>query len=96
MAVPYGMHPIKVEAVGLVTGLPGTGSDPEPSPQRDELLGEMKAYGVSSPNQVLSSGTASLVLGADIYAPGFSREIISTSKFAYRRAAAPPACEAAG
>jgi flagellar basal body P-ring protein FlgI len=61
-AVAYGMHPVKVEAVALVTGLPGTGSDPEPSPQRDELLSEMKAYGVGSPNQILSSGTASLVL----------------------------------
>jgi len=34
LAGPYGMFPVKVEAVGLVVGLPGTGSDPPPSPQR--------------------------------------------------------------
>ena len=27
-AVPFGLYPVRVEAVGLVTGLNGTGSDP--------------------------------------------------------------------
>ena len=36
---PYGMNYVKVEAVSLVTGLAGTGSDPPPSPQRAALLG---------------------------------------------------------
>jgi flagellar basal body P-ring protein FlgI len=72
-AVPFGMHPVKVEAVGLVTGLPGTGSDPEPSPQRDELLAEMKAYGVSHPNEILASGTASLVLVRAFLRPGIQQ-----------------------
>ena len=31
---PYGMNYVKVEAVSLVTGLAGTGSDPPPTPQR--------------------------------------------------------------
>src|SRR5262245_34635561 len=35
---PYGMDYTKVESVGLVTGLAGTGSDPPPSPQRAALL----------------------------------------------------------
>ncbi|HVU87775.1 MAG TPA: flagellar basal body P-ring protein FlgI [Pirellulales bacterium] len=72
-AVPFGMHPVKVEAVGLVTGLPGTGSDPDPSPQRDELLAEMKAYGVDHPNKILASGTASLVLVRAYLRPGIQQ-----------------------
>jgi len=72
-AVPYGMHPVKVEGVALVTQLPGTGSDPEPSPQRDDLLGEMKAYGVSAPNKILASGTASLVLVRAYLRPGIQQ-----------------------
>src|SRR4029079_4163655 len=28
LAVPFGLYPLTVESVGLVTGLPGTGSDP--------------------------------------------------------------------
>ncbi len=72
-AVPFGMHPVKVEAVGLVTGLPGTGSDPDPSPQRDELMSEMKAYGVSHPNEILASGTASLVLVRGYMRPGIQQ-----------------------
>ena len=51
-AVPYGMHPIKVESIALVTRLPGTGSDPEPGASR-ELLSEMKAYGVNHPRRSL-------------------------------------------
>src|SRR6478672_8201920 len=39
---PYGMNYVKVEAVSLVTGLAGTGSDPPPSPQRSALIDDMK------------------------------------------------------
>ena len=35
---PYGMNYVKIEAVSLVTGLSGTGSDPPPTPQRAALL----------------------------------------------------------
>ncbi len=72
-AVPFGLHPVKVEAVGLVTGLPHTGSDPDPSPQRDDLVSEMKAYGVAHPNEILSSGTASLVLVRGYLRPGIQQ-----------------------
>jgi hypothetical protein len=72
-AVPFGLHPVKVEAVGLVTGLPGTGSDPDPSAQRDELMAEMKAYSVSHPNEILASGTASLVLVRGYLRPGIQQ-----------------------
>jgi flagellar basal body P-ring protein FlgI len=69
-AVPYGMHPVKVESIALVTNLPGTGSDPEPGGPRDELLSEMRAYGVDHPAKVLSSGTSSLVLVRGYLRPG--------------------------
>ncbi|MBU4273358.1 MAG: flagellar basal body P-ring protein FlgI [Planctomycetes bacterium] len=61
-AVPTGMEPVRVEAVGLVGGLHGTGSDPGPSPQRGALLDEMQKRGVDKPNHVLASGNVSLVL----------------------------------
>ena len=51
LAVPYGMFPVQVEAVGLVTGLHGTGSDPAPSPQRAALLDEMQTRGVKNPER---------------------------------------------
>jgi flagellar basal body P-ring protein FlgI len=61
IAVPFGAHPVRVDAVGLVTGLHGTGSDPGPSPQRSLLLEEMQKRGVDKPNAVLGSGKVSLV-----------------------------------
>ena len=70
LAVPTGMQPVRVEAVGLVTGLHGTGSDPGPSPQRAALLEEMQTRGVANPNAVLASGNVSLVLMQGIFAAG--------------------------
>lgn len=67
---PQGMNFIKVEAVSLVTGLPGTGSDPPPSPQRAALLDEMNRRGVSDPNDVLASPNTSLVLVRAYLRPG--------------------------
>lgn len=62
VAVPYGLHPVKTEGIGLVVGLPGTGSDPPPTPQRAALIDEMKRRGVRNPNQVLASPTTALVV----------------------------------
>lgn len=73
IAVPYGMHPLRVEAVGLVTGLHGTGSDPSPSPQRAALLEEMQTRGVTNPNSVLASGDVSLVLVQGVLRPGIQK-----------------------
>jgi Flagellar P-ring protein len=66
----YGMSPLKVEAVSVVTGLAGTGSDPPPSPQRAELLAEMSRRNVSNPNEMLSSTNTSLVLVRGFMRPG--------------------------
>ncbi len=61
-AIPYNMHPLRVEAVGLVSNLPGTGSDPAPGPQRAVLVAEMQTRGVKTPSTVLESKNTSLVL----------------------------------
>jgi flagellar basal body P-ring protein FlgI len=67
---PYGMNYGKVEAVSLVTGLAGTGSDPQPSPQRATLLSDMERRGVTDPNDVLASPNTSLVLVRAYLRPG--------------------------
>jgi len=74
-AVPINMDMdcVRVEAVGLVTGLHGTGSDPAPSPQRDALLEEMRIRGIANPNSVLASGDVSLVLVQAILRPGVQK-----------------------
>src|SRR5690242_17074864 len=67
---PYGMNYVKVEAVSLVTGLAGTGSDPPPTPQRAMLLDEMKRREVANPNEVLASTNTSMVLVRAFLRPG--------------------------
>ncbi|HEY4761135.1 MAG TPA: flagellar basal body P-ring protein FlgI, partial [Thermoguttaceae bacterium] len=73
IAVPFGLYPVRVEAVGLVTGLHGTGSDPAPSPQRAALLEEMQTRGVNNPNSILASGDTSLVLIQGFLRPGIQK-----------------------
>jgi len=73
LAVPYGLHPIVVEAIGLVTGLNGTGSDPLPSPERQFLLTEMQRRGVQNPNRVLASKNTALVLVRGYLRPGIQK-----------------------
>lgn len=73
VAVPYGTHLVKVEAVALVTGLKSTGSDPPPSPNRGELITEMQRLGVRNPNSILASPSTSLVLVAGLLHPGIQK-----------------------
>ncbi|MBX9789166.1 MAG: flagellar basal body P-ring protein FlgI [Pirellulales bacterium] len=73
LAVADGMQPVAVEAIALVTGLAGTGSDPPPSPERSALLDEMQKRGVLQPNQVLASPTTSLVLVRGFLRPGIQK-----------------------
>jgi flagellar basal body P-ring protein FlgI len=70
---PYGMNYVKVEAVSLVTGLAGTGSDPPPTPQRAALLAEMNRREVANPNEVLASGNTSMVLVRSFLRPGIQQ-----------------------
>ena len=91
LAVPFGMFPVKLEAVGLVSGLHGTGSDPEPSPQRAMLIAEMQRRGVENPNQLLATRNFSLVLVRGFCGRAFRRAIISTWNCGSRTAARPRA-----
>ncbi len=68
-----GMQQARVEAVGLVTGLHGTGSDPTPSPERAALLDEMQKRDVTTPNTLLASGNVSLVIIQGILRPGIQK-----------------------
>jgi hypothetical protein len=67
---PFGVVGQKVEAIALVTGLAGTGSDPPPGPQRQLLVDEMQTRNVESPNQLLASPSTALVLVRAVLPPG--------------------------
>ena len=73
LAVPFGMFPVQVESVGLVTGLRSTGSDPKPGPLRAALFGEMQTRGVKNPNAVLASPNTALVKVRGVLRPGIQR-----------------------
>jgi flagellar basal body P-ring protein FlgI len=73
LAFPFGMNYISIEAVGLVTGLDGTGSDPAPSPQRAALIAEMQTRGVENPNQILASNSTELVMVRGYLRPGIQK-----------------------
>jgi len=66
-----GLNYAKVEGIGLVAGLNGTGSDPAPSWQKDHLLDEMKlTREIENPNAVLASRDTSIVLVRAMMPPG--------------------------
>lgn len=70
LAFAYGTDPVMVEAIGLVTGLDHTGSDPPPSPERAALIEEMQKRNVERPHQVLASPHTALVLVRGYLRPG--------------------------
>src|SRR5205807_7565002 len=48
-----GLHPLMIEAVGLVTNLDNTGGDPPTSMYRSMLVNDMRKRGVTHPNTLL-------------------------------------------
>jgi Flagellar P-ring protein/HEAT repeats len=70
---PFGLNKVKLEAVGLVTNLDFTGSDPPPSAQRDLLLNEMTSYAVENPEQLLASPMTAMVIVRGYLPPGIRR-----------------------
>ena len=70
---PFGLNPIKLEAISLVTGLQGTGEDPAPSPQRAALLEEMQRRSVKHPDQVLASTDTAMVMVRGYLRPGIQK-----------------------
>ena len=64
----------KVEGVGLVVGLDGTGSDPAPSWQRTKLLDEMRKSGVTNADKILRSKQVSMVTVRAIFPAGVTTD----------------------
>ena len=72
-ANPWGLSSQRIERAALVTGLPGTGSDPPPNAQRQALMADMQARGVVEPNGLLASTSTSLVWVHGYLPPGVRR-----------------------
>jgi flagellar basal body P-ring protein FlgI len=72
-ANPWGLNSQRIERAALVTGLPGTGSDPPPNAQRQSLMADMQARGVVEPNGLLASTSTSLVWVHGYLPPGVRR-----------------------
>ncbi len=53
---------VKVEGVGLLLGLDGTGSEPAPSWQQRKLVDEMQKAGIPHPDKFLKSANRTLVI----------------------------------
>lgn len=58
----WGAAPTRIDGVGMVSELDGTGSAPRPSRFRDELTEELRIRELDNPNQLLSADWTSLVL----------------------------------
>lgn len=67
---PWGLNYVKLESIALVTNLDNTGSDPPPSPQRDQLLNEMQSHDIRKPDNILAMPSNSLVLVRGFLPPG--------------------------
>ncbi len=73
VALVSGRNQIVVEGVGLVVGLPGTGSDPAPGAYRAMLVDEMRKRGVPHPGKVLARPDTALVIVRGILRPGMEK-----------------------
>lgn len=70
LAVGDGQDPVEIQAVGVVSSLDGTGSDPPNSGQRDMMIDDMQRRGVRKPDQFLASPTTALVMIRAFLRPG--------------------------
>jgi hypothetical protein len=66
----WGLKPKRVDGVSLVVGLPGSGSDPPPTSDRDRLLSEMQTREVDRPNSILAASSTALVRVRGFIPPG--------------------------
>ena len=73
VSAAHAIQPIRVEGVGLVVGLRGTGSDPPPSSLRHELVTEMQRREVKNPNQILADPSTAMVHIAGYLKPGVQK-----------------------
>ena len=65
---------VRVEGIGLVVGLGGTGSDPKPGIYRKKLLDAMHAAMVPQAEKILASKNVSLVLIRGSIPPGITKD----------------------
>ena len=72
-AAPRGMRSIRVDGVGVVNSLPGTGGAADPSAMRDQLLEEMKRNDVTDANQFLELKDTAMVRIKAVIPPGAKR-----------------------
>lgn len=72
-AISQGMNYIRVDGVGAVTSLAGTGGPADPSLFRDQLIEDMKRRNVDDPNHFLESNDTALVRVRAIIPPGARR-----------------------
>ncbi|MFO0424657.1 MAG: flagellar basal body P-ring protein FlgI, partial [Planctomycetia bacterium] len=72
-ATPWGTAPQRIERAALITGLPGTGSDPPPGLQRQSLMADMQSRGVVEPNKLLASPSTALVWVHGYLPPGVQK-----------------------
>ena len=66
----WGAAPARIDGVGMVSELAGTGSAPAPTRYRDDLVEDLRVRNVPEPNKLLSENWTSLVLLKGILAAG--------------------------
>jgi flagellar basal body P-ring protein FlgI len=69
----WGAHPVRVYGVGVVYGLQGTGSDPQPDEYRRMALHDLKQTGIEEPGKFLASPNTAIVLVSAVLPPGIHK-----------------------
>jgi hypothetical protein len=72
-AISQGLNFIRIDGVGAITSLAGTGGPADPSLYRDQLIEDMKRREVDDPNHFLESNDTALVRVRAIIPPGARR-----------------------
>jgi hypothetical protein len=70
LAAAWNTTYLRVQGVGFVTQLNGTGSDPAPTGLRDQLVKEMQSHDVKLPTRALASDETAIVLVTGYIPPG--------------------------
>ncbi|MCE9546252.1 MAG: HEAT repeat domain-containing protein [Planctomycetia bacterium] len=73
VSIPFGLHPLIIERVGLVTNLQNTGRDMPPSATRAMLISEMQRRGVDHPSKLLELPSVSAVIVRASLKPGIEK-----------------------
>ena len=78
----YGFERVRVEAIGLVVGLPKTGGDTPPGLYREQVLSLMRNNEVENPEKLLASKSVAAVIVRGFVPPGTRKgEMIDVDVF---------------